>query len=71
MIMHIGASAAGFSNCLKLQTQYKVSLILRPPARWPETRIPEEARDISILYNVHTVSGAHSASYKTGTRVLS
>jgi hypothetical protein len=40
-------------------------------ARWPGARIPEEARDVSILYNVHTVSGAHSASYKMGTRVLS
>jgi len=44
---------------------------MRPPARWSGARILEEARDISLLYNVHTVSGAHSVSYKMGTRALS
>jgi hypothetical protein len=44
---------------------------MRTPARWSGARIPEEARDVSVLYNIHTVSGAHSASYKVRTLVLS
>jgi hypothetical protein len=31
----------------------------------------KKARDVSVLYNVHTVSGAHSLSYKMSTRFLS
>ena len=71
MLVNIRSSAAGFADCLKLQTPHKVSLILRTPARWSGVRIPEEAKDFSILYNFHTICRAHSASFKMGTRVLS
>jgi len=35
-----------------------------------EFRIQAKEKDLSLLYNVKTGSGAHPAPYKMGTRVL-
>jgi hypothetical protein len=40
-------------------------------AEQPGIRIPAGAKDFSLLKNVQTGSGAHTASYSTDTRVLS
>ena len=50
-----------------------VSTVTRLQTRRPKSsgvRIPEKARDFSLLQNVQTGSGAHPASYSLGTGVL-